>query len=245
MSINYQLAKPGTPSAGSPGTPSAGSRGTPSAGSRGTPSFPANIQEAKRAVRWLRKHADRLQLDAGAIGAIGGSAGGHLTALLAVSGPECGLDPADDAEFSCRIQAAVPLYPHCASTWEGGTPLQAYDTLPMFAKTRTEAPELWDSASPIKLVSADDPPLLVVHGTADRTTPLKQSAQLHEAALAAGVPSELIVIEGAAHAFDLQPQQRDLRPVVIEFFDRHLKSRQEPGRPPTPVRAQATSQPDR
>ena len=61
MSINYQLAKPGMPT------------------------FPANIQEAKRAVRWLRKHADRLQLDAAHIGAIGGSAGGHLTALLVVS----------------------------------------------------------------------------------------------------------------------------------------------------------------
>ena len=201
MSINYQLAKPGMPT------------------------FPANIQEAKRAVRWLRKHADRLQLDAAHIGAIGGSAGGHLTALLAASGPECGLDPVEDAEFSCRIQAAVPLYPHCASTWQGGTPLQTYDSLPMFVKPHTEAPVLWDSASPIKNISRDDPPMLLLHGTADKTTPLAQSTSLLEAARAAGVPCELIVIEGAAHAFHLQPEQRDLRPAVIEFFDRHLKPR--------------------
>jgi len=202
MSINYQLAKPGMPT------------------------FPANIQEAKRAVRWLRKHADRLQLDAAHIGAIGGSAGGHLTALLAVSGPECGLDPVEDAEYSCRIQAAVPLYPHCASTWQGGTPLQTYDHLPMFVKPHAEAPELWDSASPIKNLSRDDPPMLLLHGTADKTTPLAQSTSLLEAARAAGVPCELIVIEGAAHAFHLQPEQRDLRPEVIEFFDRHLKPRE-------------------
>jgi len=201
MSINYQLAKPGMPT------------------------FPANIQEAKRAVRWLRKHAERLQLDAAHIGAIGGSAGGHLTALLAVSGPECGLDPAEDAEFSCRIQAAVPLYPHCASTWQGGTPLQTYDNLPMFVKPHTEAPELWDSASPIKNISRDDPPMLLLHGTADKTTPLTQSTTLRDAARAADVPCELIVVEGAAHAFHLQPEQRDLRPAVIEFFDRHLKPR--------------------
>ena len=201
MSINYQLAKPGQPT------------------------FPANIQEAKHAVRWLRRNAARFQLDTEHIGAIGGSAGGHLTALLAVTGPECGLDPAEDADVSCRIQAAVPLYPHCASTWQGGTPLQTYDNLPMFAKTHAEAPQLWDSASPIKNVSRDDPPMLLLHGTADKTTPLEQSTRLREAAVAAGVPCELIVVEGAAHAFHLQPEQRDLRPVVIEFFDRHLKPR--------------------
>jgi acetyl esterase/lipase len=201
MSINYQLAKPGMPT------------------------FPANIQEAKRAVRWLRRNADRFQLDAAHIGAIGGSAGGHLTALLAVSGPECGLDPEEDAEFSCRIQAAVPLYPHCASTWQGGTPLQTYDSLPMFAKPHAEAAKLWDSASPIKNISRDDPPMLLLHGTADKTTPLTQSTSLMEVARAAGVPCELIVVEGAAHAFHLQPEQRDLRPAVIEFFDRHLKPR--------------------
>ena len=201
MSINYQLAKPGTPT------------------------FPQNIQECKRAVRWLRKNADRLDVDAARIGAIGGSAGGHLTALLAVSGPECGLDPPEDAEISCRIQAAVPLYPHCASTWEGGTPLQAYDSLPMFTKTRGEDPALWDSALPIKSLSADDPPLLLLHGTADKTTPLEQSTRMHEAAVKAGVPCELVVVEDAVHSFHLQPPQRDLRPAVIAFFDRHLKPR--------------------
>lgn len=201
LSINYQLAKPGMPT------------------------FPANIQEAKRAVRWLRKNSARLRLDQANIGAIGGSAGGHLTALLAVTGPECGLDPPDESDISCRIQAAVPLYPHCASTWEGGTPLQTYDSLPMFAKPRGEAPALWDSALPIKSLSADDPPLLLLHGTADKTTPLEQSARLHEAALKAGVPCELVVIEGAVHSFDLQPPQRDLRPAVVAFFDKHLKPR--------------------
>lgn len=201
LSINYQLAKPGMPT------------------------FPANIQEAKRAVRWLRKNSARLRLDDAKIGAIGGSAGGHLTALLALTGPECGLDPPDDADISCRIQAAVPLYPHCASTWEGGTPLQTYDSLPMFAKPRGEAAGLWDSALPIKSLSADDPPLLLLHGTADKTTPLAQSTRLHEAAVKAGVPCELVVIEGAVHSFDLQPPQRDLRPAVVAFFDRHLKPR--------------------
>ena len=199
LSINYALAK------------------------TGSPTFPQNIQDCKRAVRWLRKHAARFQLDAAHIGAIGGSAGGHLTALLAVSGPEAGLDPPEDAEHSCRLQAAVPMYPHCAASWEGQVPPKPYPRLPMFAQAQAEAPALWDSASPIKLLSQDDPPLLILHGTADTTTPLDQSTRFHEAAERIGVPSQLIVIEGAPHSFHLQPPQQDLRPDVLRFLDKHLK----------------------
>lgn len=203
MSINYALAK------------------------TGSPTFPMNIQDCKRAVRWLRKNADRFQLDTDHVGAIGGSAGGHLTALLAVSGPEVGLDPEEDADYSCRIQAAVPMYPHCASTWEGKVPPVPYTNLPMFTKPLKDAPELWDSASPIKQLSKDDPPMLILHGTADTTTPLRQSTLFNEEAKRIGVPSELIIIEGAPHSFHLQPKQRDLRQVVIGFFDTPLKQKKE------------------
>lgn len=199
LSINYALATPTNPT------------------------FPQNIHDCKKAVRWLRKNAARLHLDPAHIGAIGGSAGGHLTALLAVTGPEAGLDPPEDPEYSCRVQAAVPLYPHCAAAWEGGTPLQVYDNLPMFAQNRATAPQLWDSALPVTQLSADDPPLLILHGTADTTTPLNQSTRLHETALAKGLDSRLIVVEKAPHSFHLQPAQRDLRPDVLAFFNRHLK----------------------
>ncbi len=84
-------------------------------------------------------------------------------------------------------------------------------------------PALWDSASPIKHLSKDDPPMLILHGTADKTTPLEQSERFHQAAKEIGVASELVIIEGAPHSFHLQPKQRDLRPVVIGFFDKHLK----------------------
>ena len=96
----------------------------------------------------------------------------------------------------------------------------------MFAKPQAEAPALWNSASPIQQLSKDDPPMLILHGTADKTTPLDQSTRFHEMAEQIGVPSELIVIEGAPHSFHLQPKQRDLRPDVLMFFDKHLKPRQ-------------------
>ena len=65
--------------------------------------------------------------------------------------------------------------------------------------------------------------MLILHGTADKTTPLDQSQRFCRAANESGVPCELMIIEGAPHSFHLQPRQQDLRPVVIGFFDKHLK----------------------
>ena len=64
---------------------------------------------------------------------------------------------------------------------------------------------MWDSASPIKLLSKDDPPMLILHGTADTTTPLDQSTRFHEAAEQIGVQSQLIVIEGIPTASTFSP----------------------------------------
>ena len=68
-----------------------------------------------------------------------------------------------------------------------------------------------------------DPPMLILHGTADRTTPIDQSTRFHKAAKQIGVPSELIIIKDAPHSIHLQPKQRDLRQEITDFFNRHLK----------------------
>ncbi len=112
----------------------------------------------------------------------------------------------------------MPLYPHCAATWEGGVPAKPYSALPMFARTRAEAPELWDSACPAKQLSPEDTPLLILHGTANTTTPVEQSVYLNAAAQKAGVPSGLVIAEGAPHSFHLQPKQHDLRDLVLGFL---------------------------
>ena len=199
MSINYALAK------------------------GGAHTFPQNIQECKRAVRWLRKNAEKFQLDVDHIGAIGGSAGGHLTALLAVSGPEVGLDPDVDAEFSCRVQAAVPMYPHCASTWEGKVPPKPYTNLPMFAKPLAEDPVLWDSA----LAHQATLQRRSAHANSARDGRHDDPAGSVQTALRGGQGdwSSLRAAHRrrAPHSFHLQPKQRDLRAEVLEFFDKYLK----------------------
>lgn len=177
--------------------------------------WPGNLQDCRTAVRFLRKNAAKYGIDPEHIGAIGGSAGGHLTAMLAVT------DGKDDikaegpyAEFSSRVQAVVPMYGvHnvVAQARLKGNPLSGPDE------------ELCRNASPITWITPDDPPALILHGTKDALVPVSQSEILHDRLSKAGVKSQLLIVEGAPHSFHLQPQQRDLRSVVIRFLDEHLK----------------------
>ncbi len=196
FSINYALAKNG-------------------------PVWPQNLHDCKTAVRWLRKNAERLNIDPDHIGAIGGSAGGHLAAILAVTGSESGLDPSGPyGEYSCRVQAAVDLYGPADLTtlFLGGNP-----DLTMLPAALAEKPELYKLASLATHVDKNDPPILIIHGADDKTVLVEQSQHFAEALKKAGVQHELIVVEGTPHSFDLQPKQRDLRPAVLGFFNRYLK----------------------
>jgi acetyl esterase/lipase len=173
---------------------------------------------SKTAVRWLRKNADRLQIDPDHIGAIGGSAGGQLASMLGVTTFADGLDPKEPyGELSCQVQAVVDLY--------GPVDLMTWQDLSMLGKTRAQAPDLYRQASPITYLKNGQPPFLVLHGTADKTVDVEQSRQFAAALDKAGVEHQLVIIDGAPHTFDLQPKQRDLRPVVVEFLDKHLRKK--------------------
>lgn len=183
------------------------------------PSWPQNIHDCKTAVRWLRANAAELQIDVDHIGVIGGSAGGHLSALLALTGAGDGdgLNPAAPyGEHSCAVQCCVDMYG--ATEFADGESAKR-----MLGKSKVEAPELHKAAYLTTHIDAQDPPFLILHGTADKLVPVAQSELLAAALKKAGVEHELLIIEGAPHTFHLQPAQKDLRPVVLGFFDKHLK----------------------
>ncbi len=169
-------------------------------------SWPQNIRDAKSAVRWLRANADRYGLDAAHIGVIGGSAGGHLASLLGVTGRAAPFDvPEHASDDSAHVSAVVDLYGPIQLALG---PLDSQSDL---------------ATSPLSYLDRSNPPFLVIHGTADSTVDVERSREFAAALGKAGVEHELVIVAGAPHTFDLQPAQRDLRPLVLGFFDRHLK----------------------
>jgi acetyl esterase/lipase len=175
--------------------------------------WPRNLHDCKTAVRFLRKHATAYGIDPERIGVIGGSAGGHLAAMVGLTGPGDGLDPECPwGELSCRVQAVATLYgPH--------------DLLTMGGEPSPEEMDFLRRASPVAYATKDDPPVLILHGTKDTIVPPAQSERLAEALRKAGVEHDHVAVDGAPHSFHLEPQGHDLRPRVLEFFDRHLKRR--------------------
>ena len=183
----------------------------------GEVTWPQSVYDAKTAVRWLRKNADRLQIDPDRIGVLGGSAGGNLAAMLALTQPKDGFDLKEPyGKYSSAVKCAVDFY--------GAVKLMEYHDMKMFNQTRAEAPELYVKASPVTYAHKNAAPMLIVHGTADVTVPASQSEALAATLEIAGVEHQLVLIPGAPHSFDMEPKQRDLRPLVFQFFDRHLKN---------------------
>jgi acetyl esterase/lipase len=184
--------------------------------SGGKVTWPQNLHDCKTAVRWLRANAGRLQVDADHIGVIGGSAGGHLAAMVGLTIPADGLEPQEPyGDLSSRVSCAVDLY--------GPAEFGSWHDVSMLGKKFSEAPGLYKQASPVTYARKDSAPMLILHGTSDTTVSVDQSRQMAAACKAAGMEHELVIVQGAPHSFHLQPKERDLRPLVLGFFDKHLK----------------------
>jgi triacylglycerol lipase len=182
--------------------------------------FPAQIEDCKAAVRWLRTNADKYKIDTNRIGGFGYSAGGHLVALLGTTDRDSGLEgsdaPADSP--STRIQAVVA----------GGAPCDFREFPPnnlrlsyWLGGTRTNKPQAYELASPAHFISKDDPPTFFFHGESDALVPLASPRAMQAQLSTAGVPSDLYTVPKAGHieAF------RDPAAIQagIDFLDKHLK----------------------
>jgi len=205
--------------------------------------WPTNLYDCKNAVRFLRKNAKRYQVDVDHLGVIGGSAGGHLALMVAYTHGVRELTP--DSPYpgiSDQVQCCVDLYGPTdrltrQSTAADGTPNGQLHEAGLFSDPRGENPEKWKLASPVYYVAKDSPPTLILHGSADTTVDREQSVELDRKLTQLGVEHQLILLPGIGHTFDLQqwqhtPLPQDLRPVVVGFFDQHLKSSQQKVRSP-------------
>jgi acetyl esterase/lipase len=186
--------------------------------------FPSQIEDVKTAVRWLRANAPRYELDPGRIGLWGASAGGHLAALAATSGPGVfETSESEHAGHSSDVAAVVDGY--------GPTDFMRMDehrdpldrpsedpeslTLPPGMRTAhansfesllvggpiEEYPDRVRLANPMTYDRPNLPPLLILHGLSDTTVPAHQSELLFEALAARGADVTLCLQEGLGHGF--------------------------------------------
>lgn len=193
--------------------------------------FPAQIHDCKAAIRFLRAGADKYGYDAKRIGVAGGSAGGHLVAMLGTTADvkEVEGDVGGNLDQSSRVQAVVDLYgptDFINFLQETGDPTKARASVSLnqlFGGPPDEHADLAKLASPLLFVSPDDAPTLILHGEKDPIVPLKQSTDFDAALRKAGVPCELVVVPGAGHGgkeFGAPELQRK----ILEFFDKYVKS---------------------
>ncbi len=191
--------------------------------------FPAQIEDCKAAIRWLRAHATEYGYDPKRIGVWGASAGGHLVALLGVTGQMRDFDVGENLDQSSAVQ--------CVVDWFGPADFPAYDPALPTAMVQRENPEsaiamllggpvsqkleLAKRASPVTWATKDAAPMLIVQGTTDPLVPLDQSQRLADKLKSVGADVTLDVLEGAGHGGPQFTTPEKLTRIT-EFFARHL-----------------------
>ncbi len=187
---------------------------------------PAQVEDCARAARWVRAHAAGYNIDPARLGAVGGSAGGHLSLMLGViqtGDYQAGDDP--NRALPANVEAVVDLFGPADLTHVADLSKQALDILMnFFGGTFEQMPDAYADASPVTHVTKESAPTFMIHGDADTLVPLSQS-QLMKAALdKVGVPNELVVIHKGGHGFG-GADQRDVQAAnkqAVAWLKRYL-----------------------
>jgi acetyl esterase/lipase len=180
--------------------------------------FPAQLHDVRAAIRYLRTHAAQWHLDPRRIGVWGSSAGGHLAALAGLTGHLDRLDGEDESGDASVCAVAESYGPADLSESAAQLPNGAPSPETRLLGGRPDAlAAAARAAGPLHQVTPHAPPFQISHGTADTVVPHRHSERLHTALLAAGVDSELFLVDGYRHGF-LNPAGR-IEAGLVEFFD--------------------------
>jgi acetyl esterase/lipase len=188
--------------------------------------FPAMIEDARSAVRFLRANAKAYKIDPDRVAAAGFSAGGHLALLCGLCDKSAGFDKGDHLDHSGQVQCVVDFFgPTDLAMYAQGGDIEDGYLVPVFGKECKTDPKVYQKASPVTYVSKDAPPVLMVHGTFDLIVPVKHSEDLHQKLTAAGAKSELVTIPFGGHGGWGPRDMAKAQDAVFKFLDAHLKGK--------------------
>jgi acetyl esterase/lipase len=190
--------------------------------------FPAQIEDAKCAIRFLRASAATYELDPMRIGVLGDSAGGHLVALLGLTDAKAGFEGTGGyPEQSSKVQAVVDMFGPTDLAGEFGDVETSRIAKSVFGAANIQDAVI-KSGSPVTYVNKSAPPFLILQGDKDRLVPLEQSKELHDRLTAAGGSSTLVIVKNAGHGFvpmggQPEPSRLELSRMIADFFDKSLR----------------------
>jgi acetyl esterase/lipase len=202
--------------------------------------FPAQLEDCKAAVRWLRAHADEFGIDPDRIGVWGASAGGNLAALLGTTSEVRDFEVGDNLGYSSRVQAVCDFFGPTdflqmdANRLPDGQIHNAPDSpeSKLVGGPIQDNPDKVSRVNPITFVTKSASPLLIVHGTLDRLVPFHQSQLLAAALEAAGALVKLYPVEGGGHGVYFGAggghglyADAEVEPMVKAFFATHLAAK--------------------
>lgn len=206
--------------------------------------IPEAIEDMHRSIRFIRYHARRFKIDAERLGITGGSAGGHLSLMMATAGKAPNPNAPDPVDrVSSRVQAVGCFFPPTDflnygqpertviqalrdELWQFRAPFDFTEFNPATKRIEliTSEPrrlEICREISPITHVSADDPPTLIFHGDADLLVPIEQSERMIAKLKAAGVTAELVRRPGSGHGWAPAEMAKDVKRIA-DWFDQYL-----------------------
>ena len=187
--------------------------------------FPAQIQDVKCAVRFLRANALKYRIDANRIGAFGCSAGGHLVAMLGLTDLTAGFDGGEYADFSSRVQAVIAMSAPTDLTLYNPSRLDMLERV--FGATSITDTVL-TNFSPVHYISKNAPPFLIIAGDADKVVPPRQSNELFDRLKAEGITTEMLLVKNGDHCLladdvTMTPSRDQVSQVMVNFFDQMLR----------------------